>query len=400
MSTTATATPAAASSGANRALLAKLGRFQKPDLECNPLTWGPLTTVNTPTSLKTDKFISALILRWHGRITVSNATFTAVPDALRYLIQQVRVYGTHVQFGAQRVVAAQAQFLNQVNKAMRVSYLPGDQLSGAALGTWLTGGTIAIGSYDLDVLWTIPLFCMPFRTLKAVPLYSLKGPDWAGNLFLSFDTGDFSALGETVTANLAFSAYGGSGGSPVVYVHSIHPLMGVNVMNEISPAICFRTETIYDSIVQGSSFTQQVAAYLNIGKRYASLETQTGVLQTGTSAGVRCYASLSNTILTEYTISLDGKNLVQPAAQWDSNEWNGWLQEAPNPLGLSIYDFIQESENPDCAFPAETLTSARRFALVGNVAAASNQGLEVLQEEILGAPVITTAAASAASASS
>lgn len=369
-----------------RSLLAKLGRFGKPNQE-QSVQWTPGNTLGFASAIKTDKFISALLLRFHGRITVSTASFTPTIDPLRYLLQQVRVFGTHTQFGAQTVIKAQAQFLNQLNKQYGINYLPGDSLSAPFTG--------ATGAYDVDVVWTVPLWAMPLR-LKQVPLYSLKGPDWAGNLFVSVDSGDYSALGEATAANVAFSAYGSTGGSPTLYLSQVNPVMTVDVMNEVSPAICFRTETIYDNVVQATSFTGQQIALLNFGKRLASFALQTGVLFTG-NAGIRAYTALSNAIVTRWLTSLDGKYLVTPYSGVDQNEWNGFISEEENLTGLQLYNFIQETQNPDCAFPAETLTAARRFAIFGDVNAAVNQGLEVMQEEILGSPVISGAATSAAS---
>lgn len=375
--------------GQLRALMGKLGRFSKPDQE-QSVTWTAGTTIKLPSALKTDKFISAVILRWHGRIAIANANLAnSIVDPARNLIQQVRLYGTHVQFGSQRVIVGSAKMFDMVNRTYGINYAPGDVQS-APFAT-----PIAVGNYDCDIVWTIPVFPQPMR-MHQVPLYSLKGPDWAGNLYLEMDTGDYTSIGGTVAANVNFHAYGAATGSPVVYVSVIRPLLTVPVMNEISPAICFRTSQYLDGVAQAVNLSAQKIASLNIGKRMAAFTMLAGTLQAGTTAGQRAYSAFLNTIISRWFASLDGKPLVNPYSGVDQNEWAGWLADASVPAGIMATNFIHENMNPDCAFPAETLTSARRFEVWGDLTAAATNGLELLQEEILGSPTVSSAGAAAA----
>jgi hypothetical protein len=372
-----------------RDIQALLGRFSPPDQEYS-VPFAPLTTLNSPTSIRTDKFISFLVFRFHGRLTVTSG-FTPISDAVRYLLQEMRVYGTHAQFGAQTPIKIRAKTMSDLNKIYQIAYSPRDRVfKNGTLNAAGFDGT-ASATYDCDIFWTMPTFALPMSLNLAV-LYSLKGPDWPGNLFVSFDTADATALG-TTAGNVAFSAYGSSSGTPTVYCSVVRPNITVDLMNRISPGITFKSYLIEDSIVQGNSFTNQpIEKSLNIGKRYCAATTQAGILQTGTSAGVRAYSAFSDFIVTRQMLSLDGKFLVMPYLGLDSQEYESWIGDNVLLTGYSPSNFIRESGNPDSGFPAETLTAARRWSLAGDVTAASNQGCELVQDEVLGTPQVLAAA--------
>jgi len=73
----------------------------------------------------------------------------------------------------------------------------------------------------------------------------------------------------------------------------------------------------------------------------------------------------------------------------------GRMYERFIPAGYRMWDFISNTgngpANPKTAFGSSQLTAARKFELDADTTAA-NQIAEVVQEMILGAPGITTAA--------
>jgi len=358
-----------------------LGRFGKPEQEFS-VPWIAGTTVKSPTSIKTDKVICFLLFHWLGRITIATANIVALTiDSLGQLLQEIRVYGTHAQFGAQTPVKLRGGLVRQLNRIYRLSYAPRDKAS----TTW----TGAIGNYDLDVFWTLPLFPMPMA-LALAPLYSLKGPDWAGNLFVEADCADATALGGIV-ANTAFHAYGLATGNPELRISVIRPSLTVDLMNRLAPAITFKSYKYLDNILQGASFAGQKIADLNTGKRLQSLLTEAGTLFTGLGAGQRAYSAMSDAMITRIYPSLDGKPLVLPYDGLTQQEWDTWLGGNTLAIGYNVFNFMRESGNPDSGFPAEALTAARRFELDGDVTGAAGQGGVLVQEEVLGSPAIATA---------
>lgn len=373
-----------------RSVRSLICRFAKPDQEMS-VNFTAATTLKFPNALRTDKFISALILHFRGRITIGTASFTAVGDALRYLIQEIRVYGTHAQWGPQTIIKMFGKTQTDLNKMYRFNYTPRDKGTNNAL-TLFNGGTVTAQSYDVDIYWTLPLFPMHlWKNMSLAPFYSVKGPDWAGNLYCDIDTGDGTAFGTLGTSTVAFTAFGSGSGSPLVQLSVIRPIMTVDLMNRISPAVCWRTRKVIDSVAQGVNLTASQLTVLNIGKRFVALWSQAGTLQTGTTAGVRSYASFSDAILTRQFLSIDGKPLVNPYNGLDQQEWDSIINGFQSPVGYVTDDFCLEAQNPDSAFPAQTLTAARRFEVDGDLTAASNQGLEFVQEELAGTPALLAA---------
>jgi len=373
-----------------RDTLGLLGRYSDPEQEYS-VAWNPLTTLKSPSSIKTDRIISFLLFHFHGQITPTAGYAAAVADPLRNLLQEIRVYGSHAQFGAQTPIRVRAKSTSDMNGIYRIGYAPRDivfdngvQVVGPQV---LPNPTVAGHHYDVDVFWTLPLFPLPMG-LNLAPLYSLKGPDWAGNLMVDCDAGDGTAIGST-SANIAFTAYGAQAGTPQLFVNVIRPLVTVDLMNRISPAITFKSYRLQDAVAQQASFALGKISDLNIGKRMAAIHTASGTLFAAVSPGIRATVAFLDTIITRLVVSLDGKYLALPYSGRVQSEMQSWLGGAPFPVGYRAYSFIRQSGNPDSAFPAETLTAARRFELDGDVTAAAGQGIEVMQTEILGSPSIS-----------
>ena len=367
-----------------RGVLSSLGRFSRSEADFNTL-FTPLTTLRSPTSIRTDRIISFLLIHFRGRIAIGTAALTALTvDPLRNLIQEIRVSGTHTTFGAAVPFRIRAKTQNDINRIYGINYAPRDKvLKGGAAGTF--DGTVA--NFDVDVFWQVPLFPVP-TPLQIAPLYSLKGPDWAGNLFVEFDTADGTVLGTYgAGTTVTFTAYGVATGSPTVYVDVIRPLVTAALMNKISPAIPYRSYRPLDTVMQGASFTLGKIADLNIGKKFVSFHLETGALQAATSAGTRAYSAMSDGIVTRAVASLDGKFLALPSSALSQQESDSLMGGQTLQTGYNVYNFCRETGNPDTAFPAETLTAARRFEVDGDVTAAAAQGAELVQDELLGSPL-------------
>lgn len=369
----------------HREVMALLGRYSKAEAEFNT-PWLPLTTLRSPTSLRTDRFISFLLLKWHGRITITVAPYAALSvDSLRNLLGEIRVLGSHAQFGAQTPVRIPAFFQSELTRIYGVTYAPRDNVLIAGVPTpW--DGTVNV--WDIDAFWIVPLFPLP-TTLQLAALYSIKGPDWAGNLFFEADAQDATALGTLGAGQVTvFSAYGAVGGNPTLYVDVIRPLLTSDLMNAISPAISFQSYRNLDAVVQGVGLVLGKLSDLNIGKRMHSFHVQSGDLQPGVSPGVRAYLDMNDGIVLRVVAALDGKSLAVPSSGIQQQNFDGFLRGAPVPVGYHLYNFCEESGNPDSAFAAETLTAARRFEADADVVAAAGQGCLLSQHEILGSPQI------------
>jgi hypothetical protein len=367
-----------------RQVLQRLTRLQGPEQE-QTINFTPVSPLVLPNSIKTDKFIWGILVRFHGRITTGGTGFTPLINALWNLVQEFRVYGTHAKYGAQVPFRMRGASVRDYAQIFGGGFSPfANVLKAGVAGSF--DGT-ASTAFDVDVEWLLMLPPGGLPLADQIVHGALKGPDWAGDLHLAMDTTDGTALG-TTAANITFSAYGSGSGSPQLLVSTIRPAMTVALMNAISPAICFKTYVTLDSVLQGANLANQQIALLNIGKGTTRIILKSGVYQTGTTTGVACFASLSDAIITVAAPYLDGKPVKNPYSNLDTRQYNSYMYTIPAmPSGYQILDFI-EGRNVLSAFPSQGLTAARRFEVDGNTVGAANQGGERIQEELLGSPVI------------
>lgn len=373
-------------------ILQRITRDQGPEQE-QVVTFLPQSTVTLPASLKTDRFIYQILVRFHGRLTVTSG-FTPIINALWNLMQEFRVSGTHVQYGSQvpyRLRGATVRDLAQIWG--RGGYTPYSKIFKAGTIVPAFDGA-ASTAYDVDVVW--PLFLAPLGVPFADSIIygALKGPDWAGDLHLAMDCVDATSLG-TTAGNVAFSAYGSGSGSPQILVSLTRPCMTVDLMNAISPAICFKTYRDLATVLQGPTIVGQKITDLNIGKGTLRSILRTGTLQTSVSTGVIAMASLSDSIVTRSYPALDGKPIKNPFSNQETKEWENFALGNNSQVGYQIHDWI-EGGNVHSMFRSQTLTAARRFEIDGDVTGAANQGGEEIQEEILGTAVISPVSVTAA----
>jgi hypothetical protein len=378
------ASPVATQTLTPRQVLQRLTRLQGPEQE-QQVNFTPLSTIVLPSSLKTDKFIWGLQVRFHGRIATGATGFTPLPNALWNLIQEFRVYGTHVKWGAQVPFRLRGATVRDYSQIFGYGFNPVSLVTKAGVAGSSFDGT-ASTNFDCDTVWTLIFPPGDIPLADQIVNGAIKGPDWPGDLHLAMDTCDGTCLG-TTAANITFSAYGSGSGSPQLSVSLIRPNMTVALMNAITPAICFKTYTDLASLLQATTFTGQKISDLNIGKGTTRVILKTGVLQTATSAGVTAFASLSNSIITRSFPALDGKPLKNPYSNIEMREYGNFFYKANSPNGYQVLDWI-EGHSVLSAFPSQGLTTARRFEIDGDVTAAANQGGEKIQEELLGSPII------------
>jgi hypothetical protein len=366
-----------------RQVLQRLTRLQGPEQE-QQVAFAPLGTTVLPSSLKTDKLIWGIQVRYHGRITTGGAGFTPLPNALWNLIQEFRAYGTHVKWGAQVPFRMRGASVRDYAQIFGKGFAPAASVLKAGVAGTFDG--TASTAFDCDVIWTLIFPPADIPLADQIVNGALKGPEWAGDLHLAMDVADGTALG-TTAPNITFSAYGSGSGSGQLSVSLIRPNITVALMNAITPAICFKSYTDLAPLLQGASFTGQKIADLNIGKGTTRVILKTGTLQTATSAGVAAFASLSNGIITRAFPALDGKPLKNPYSNLEMREYGGYFYQNNIPAGYQVLDWV-EGMNVLSAFPSQGLTSARRFEVDGDIVGAANQGGERIQEELLGSPII------------
>jgi hypothetical protein len=423
---TASATSSSTSTNDLRPLLARVTRDQGPEYE-QTLNFAPLTQVQTPTSIRTDRKIKWIQLHMRMRILngatgptlrtgplllsgPANVNSVAVPVAqnsniLFSLIQQIQVLGQHLKYGAQTMISVRGEAAAEYIALMLPNYVP--QYTVAPNG----GAPVRFGALDVtaahfnDVEFNlpIPLFPPDVSAADAV-LHCIHGPDWPGNLFVSLLFADGTALA-TANAPVTFTAYGSAAGSGTVDILTERPLLGKDYMAAIRSVLTYRITQSQQptTAVVSNGGNGQVLLSLQVGKDTSRIFLKTGTQGAAESAGVVAFGSLSDLIVTRTFFSLDSRALRFQNANDDAalQDYMARSYGHSIPIGYKMIDFIQGPgplpSNPKGAFGSSQLTAARIFQLNGDITAAVNQIAEVTQEMLLGQPGLSTVSAAAAS---
>ena len=395
-----------------RPLLARITRDQGPEFE-QTLLFAPLTQVQTPTSLRTDRKIKWIQL--HMRMRITNAgtgpTLRTGPSLLGAnnsnilfsLIQQVTIQGQHLKYGAQTIVSMRGEAIAEFVALTLPNYIP--QYTVAQNG----GAPVRFGALDVtaahfnDIEFNlpIPLFPQDVSAADSV-MYCIHGPDWPGNFFISLLFADGTALA-TANPPVLFSAYGSNAGSGTVDILTERPLLGKDYMAAVRSVLTYKiTQSQQPTLaVQSGGGSGQTLLTLQVGKDTTRLFMKFGTQGANESAQVVAFGSLSDLIATRTFFSLDSRQLRFQNTNDDAALQDYMARSFGRfiPIGYKQIDFISGpgtgAANPKAAFGSSQLTAARKFEVDADIVAASNQIAEITQEMLLGAPGITVGTAAA-----
>lgn len=386
-----------------RQLLTKITQDQRPEFE-QTIAGGfvNLTNPTIPTPLKTDRKVKVYDIKVRGRITTpaGGAAYRAGPPILGTplfsLIQLVTIFGEHITYGSQTPIQLRGEtsaellalfypnwsptFTNSVNAGVLVR---GAALSGAPNAT-----------NDFEFVLPIPTYPLGAAEADQV-FYGIHGPDWAGNLYMTLNFGDCTALGGTAAQVL--TAFGLGTGTASVDLMSERPLLGKNLMVAIKPALTFRifdAQQITNLLVNGPAGANQKLRDLTVGKDTARIYTKVGTSLAGTSAGVLAFGALRDEFITRTFPALDDHaltSIIQANSDLALQDYLGRMYQKTVPVGYKVIDFVTGTgpgaPNLLAAYPSATLGAARKFQLVGDVITLGATEIgEVIQEMILGAP--------------
>lgn len=384
--------------------LAKITQDQGPEFDQGIVggfvNMGNVTTANP---FKTDRKIKQFMIKVRGRLTngAGGAAYRAGPAILGTplfsLLQQVTIFGQHNTFGAQVPI-----IVNGEDMAMMMAMVNGRGYTPAFWNS-VNGGPLILGqalsgapnaTNDFEFVLPIPTHPLGVAETDQV-LYSLHGPDWAGNLNMTIQFADPTALGVPL-ANSVLGQFGAGGGNAQVNIYTVRPLLGKDLMARIKPAITFRIldrQQLTQVISAGAVGANQLLRTLQLGKDVNRVYMRTGTVLAATTAGITVFGVDSDQIITQTFPSLDSRNLRFGGANSDLclKEYLGQSYGVNVPLGWKVMDFINGTgvgaPNMKASFPSSNLTAARQWQLNGDVAlVAGNQIGIVYQEFTLGQP--------------
>jgi hypothetical protein len=376
-------------------LIVKGSQDQGPEREPFNLLFTALTQVSTPSSIRTDRKVKWIDVKFRGRVHVGAAvaTYRAGPLALGTplfsLFQQLTLHGDHLQFGNQQPVVINGETLAEFLAQNLKDYVPWftvNGVKGAALGT-------AIGANN-DVEFVLPIPTYPIGiSMQDANFYCLHGPDWPGNLYLDMSCADGTALGDAA-GNTTFTAYGSAAGSPSIDIYTERPLLSKALAALIHPAITFLIEKTQQptAAVSAGGGAGSTLLDLKVGLDTTRIFSKFGTAQAGVSAGVSAFATLLDTVAQNTVISLDNRILRFQGANGDAalQDYLARSRQRTQHVGYREIDFISTPgdgpDNPKAAFLSSQLTAARKFQLVADVTAAAGQVASVVQEMTMGTP--------------
>lgn len=391
MGTTASAPAAAKVSPGTVARL--LGRNQGPEFFFQQ-AFVPLQTVQIPKNVNLNRPLERITILWEGRITIAVANMASVfPEALQSLIQQVTLQGQHKVYGAliplqltgSDLFAWPALF-RTVGCAIEINGVrvnPLGKPNGLPLATF--GNT---GTYDIRVFWDIPLVpVLPAAAkLNAVPFLYMQS-DWGDTLNLQLIFGDASSLGVLGSGTtIAFSAFGSNTGSAQFFVYTNYEILGL-LADKLKTAVTIRA---IQQVPQGN-ITAISANLVKIAQlqKYKTLNAvvKTGLLASGTSAGVQVYSSLTDTLLEQTQIRIDNKSIRNNQKNAVMLEYLRFAFESlSRPEGYMPLTFV-DSLNPRTAFDGDKVSAGSTYEVDSQIATGNGANYaEVIQEYFQGVP--------------
>lgn len=378
-----------------RQVASLLGRNQGPEFFFQQ-PWTALNNVVIPKAINLNRPLERVMLDWQGRIAVGTANISPVfPESIQNLIQTFKLTGTHAAFKAITPINltgadafAWPKLFKPRGNTTYVNSARCDNLdipAGFPTGTGFLG-TTAGSPYDTEVIWSIPLTpVLPVAAKVSLVPFLYQQKDWGDTLQIFLTFADATALGTLGTAVVTFSAFGSGTGTPQLYLFTNYEILGA-LAESISSAVVVRnTQNVPQSQITSAASTLQRLQLLQKQKT-TNILLKSGLLASGTSAGVSVYSALADNIFQQTQVIVDNKPVRNNFLNSAYKEYAGYSFDARLPQGYFPFSFI-DSMNPLTAYPADQLAGGSVYELDSQVLTGNAANFaEVIQEMYLGVP--------------
>jgi len=366
------------------------GRNQGPEL-FHTTPFVPTSTIVVPKTLSMNRPLDALIFRFRGRVAIAGANYAAVAaEAPQTILNRIRVRGTYkgaaltpIDLSGATAFATLPRIYYRQGSSCMINGVrqadPGIPFGQAAANFG------NIGTYDLDIFYFIPMWPIVApanRSFDCIP-YCWQPRDWNDTLEVQIDTGDgtsFGTLGGGGTTT--FTAFGSGAGAPQIQIYTRYLSLGP-LRSGFSSACVVRGENPITGGIAGVANSVRLSILQK--QKTTAILTKTGVILTGTSAGVTVFASLSDALTDNTQPRVDNRNLRENQSDRTFKEHMMLQDNTVIPEGYQLFSFIdtQHSRSALRADLATVVAPGAEFALYSDIIAANaNNRINVLQEQI------------------
>jgi hypothetical protein len=384
------ASTSTAQSMTQRNIASILGRNQGPE-QFFQQQFLPLQSPIIPKNINLNRPMERLHLVFQGRVTITGANYDVVAaEAPQTILQRVRLTGTHKVFNALvpldmsgATIFAWSRLFRQRGCSL---YINGVRQPEPNVPFFQVGPTFGnIGVYDLEIHYDIPLtpILPPSSKLAGVPFCFMEG-DWQDTLQLQLFFGDETSFGTpNGGTTVVFSAFGSNGGSPLVTILANYEIFGP-LAGQIQGAVVIRNEQLNTAPVAAAG--QNVQLQLLQKQKTLNTVVKTGIVLTGTSAGVQVFASLTDQMLQQTQIVVDNKPVRNNFLNAAAKEYAGYAFDTVLPEGYLNFPF-DDSTNPLTYYRGDLVAGGSTFAIQTQVVTSDeNQAATVVQEQVYGTP--------------
>lgn len=367
-----------------------LGRYQGDELFFQQ-PFATLTQPIIPRNLNLTRPMESLHFVWRGRVVIATANYTAVAaEAPATIIQKIRVTGTHRTFNQLVPIdisgATAFAYMRLFQVRGNTSLINGVKQPEPSVPYAQAGATFGnTGTYDLEIHYSVPVtpILAPNSRLSTIP-YLWFPQDWADSIQIQLFFGDATSFGTPAGGTVVtFSAFGSGAGSPTVSIFANYSILG-QLATAFNAAVVVRNEQLITSGLANAATGQRVSLLQK--QRTLGVMIKSGILLTGTTAGVSVFASLSDTMLERTQIVLDNKPVRNNMNNFAAKEYVGRMFNTVYPQGYLNFPF-DESMTPQTMYRGDLIPGGSNFELDSDIISANaNNAVTMIQEQVFGTP--------------
>lgn len=317
-----------------------------------------------------------------GRVGVGTANYTSAnPEALFNLLSKLRITGNFRGSGKTIVdsdLAALAGMAQLTNVKFTQVNVNGVELAAPGV-PYAAQATLAVGNFDFIISFDYHLAPWVAKGRYEAG-FLMRAEDWSNvNIHLEFPAIADNAtnpLGvSAATTVTTLSALGSGAGTMTVDIYSLPVRMG-KAAPTFQSGLCTRTH-------------QQMTGALTAGNGTLlfSLDrksTTSVMVKTGTAGSAfPFYKTLSDVVLNTEGIFIGTSDAVRDKVDWFAVRGEVCAEYGLGGLGgYTLFDFLNDSPNPDRGFPGDALSASQTFNLIGDPAGLANAQGSIIQEKV------------------